>query len=132
MENNENIIPVSEVKDCFKVCRFCGKTIENDMMFCTFCGKNQKEEAAFKKQKKTIRKLKAKRVNATKAFSLIAFLFSLIAMIFAVTRMFMFGTPTISIFGSSNDTLIINQTVVIGSLLISMIFLKFGIFLFKL
>lgn len=132
MENNENLVPVSEVKESFNICRFCGKNIEKGMTFCTFCGKNQKEESAVKKKKKKIRVLNSKKINAAKAFSIISFLVSLIVMIFAVIRMFSFTAPTISIFGSSNDGLIVNQTIVTGSLMISIIFLKFGMFLFKL
>lgn len=125
MEENKDIVIVKPASYT-KQCKFCGNTIEEEMQFCTFCGKNQSEEIRRK------RKIKRKKKNISKTASVISFFISFIVLIFAVIRMCFFNTLNVSLFGTTYENIIINQTVTIGSLIISMMFLKLGMFLYKL
>ena len=126
MDENKEIVFVNPVPQ-MKNCRFCGNAIEEDMQFCTFCGKNQNEE--IKNQKRIIRRKKKKNL---KTLSMISFIVSFLILVFAVIRMCFYNTLTVSLFGTTYENIIINQTVTIGSLIISMMFLKLGMFLYKL
>ena len=128
MDENKEIVFVNPVPQ-MKKCRFCGNVIEEDMQFCTFCGKNQNEEILNKNQKRILRR---KKKNNLKTLSVISFIVSFLLLIFAVIRMCFYNTLTVSLFGTTYENIIINQTVTIGSLIISMMFLKLGMFLYKL
>lgn len=128
MDENKEIVFINPVPQ-MKKCRFCGNVIEEDMQFCTFCGKNQNEEILNKNQKRILRR---KKKNNLKTLSVISFIVSFLLLIFAVIRMCFYNTLTVSLFGTTYENIIINQTVTIGSLIISMMFLKLGMFLYKL
>lgn len=128
MEENKDIVFVNPAPS-FKQCRFCGNEIEEDMQFCTICGKNQNEEIPNKKTKRVVRR---KKKNPLKTLSLVSFLLSFLILSFAVIRMCFYNTLSVSLFGTTYENIIINQTVTIGSLIISMMFLKLGMFLYKL
>lgn len=132
VEENDRIIVPAEIVSEPKLCRFCGKELNVGMTFCTRCGKNQEDVSQkAERPKRVIRKAKRSGAKATKVLSFMSFGVSFVIMLFAIVRMFLYNTASLSIFGASYDGLIINQTVVVGSLMISMMFLKLGIFLYK-
>lgn len=132
MDFNNNIIPAAEVEESTKACKFCGKELDFNMNFCTRCGKSQEENVESEPRKKrVVRIVKKKKISLPKIFSFVSFGISMVIMLFALTRMFFYNTTVISIFGTSNDAVIINQTYVIGSLIISLMFMLFGMFLYK-
>lgn len=128
-----------EVIDDFKICIFCNEKIDSDVLFCSYCGKAQIPEAKktdseprkipFKKKK--IRKKASKNAAGTvlSVFSYVSFGFSLMAFFVGIYRMMFMNNVTMSFFGTNSDSLIVNQTHVVGNLLISIIFLLAGIFL---
>lgn len=133
IENVTEIITEPQVADDFKDCIFCGQKINRDMLFCSFCGKRQQEfREENKEPKKTKRKtMKKKTMKKGIVFLILAYVFfgfSLICMATGIYRMNYMNVTTISLFGSNSDSLIINQTHVVGNLILSFIYLITGIF----
>jgi len=134
-----DITVTPEIIDDFKLCIFCNERIERDVLFCSYCGKPQNPEAKnpYSEKRKILYKKKQIRKKTSKnaaemmlkVFSYISFGFSLLAFFVGIYRMIFMNQVTISFFGTSSDSLIVNQTHVVGNLLISIIFLLIGMFL---
>lgn len=131
IKNVTEVITEPQIADDFKDCIFCGQKIKRDMLFCSFCGRPQQRELKKEERKKKVRrKIKKRPVKKGMLFTAMAYVFfalSFLCMIIGIYRMNFMNVTTISLFGSNSD-LIVNQTHVIGNLILSFIYLISGIF----